>query len=70
MHYATSLKVAGSVAQKIMRLLLNSLNPSGHIMALGFTQQLSEISTRNHPGGKRRPARKADYLTAFCRPIV
>jgi hypothetical protein len=32
-------------------------------MALGFTQPLTEMSTRNLPGGKGRPARKADNLT-------
>jgi hypothetical protein len=37
-------------------------------MALGSTQPLTEISTRNLPGGKGRPARKAD-LTAICEPI-
>jgi hypothetical protein len=38
-------------------------------MALGSTQALTERSTRNLPGGKERPARKAD-LTAICEPIV
>jgi hypothetical protein len=28
------------------------------------------MSTRNLPGGKRRPARKADNLIAICEPIV
>jgi hypothetical protein len=31
-------------------------------MALGSTQPLTEMSTRNIPGGKGRPARKADCL--------
>jgi hypothetical protein len=39
-------------------------------MALGSTQPLTEISTRILPGGKGRPARKADNLTAICEPIV
>jgi hypothetical protein len=39
-------------------------------MALGSTQPLAEMSTRNLPGGKGRPARKADNLTAICEPIV
>jgi hypothetical protein len=39
-------------------------------MALGSTQPLAEISTRNLPGVKGRPARKADNLTAICEPIV
>jgi hypothetical protein len=39
-------------------------------MALGSTQPLTEMSTRNRPGGKGRAARKADNLTAICEPIV
>jgi hypothetical protein len=35
-------------------------------MALGSTQPLTEMSTRNFPGGKGRPALKADNLTALC----
>jgi hypothetical protein len=38
-------------------------------MAPGATQPLTEMSTRNLPGGKRRPAPKADNLTAICEPI-
>jgi hypothetical protein len=39
-------------------------------MALGSTQSLTEISTRNLPCGKWRPARKADKLTAICELTV
>jgi hypothetical protein len=43
-------------------------------MALRSTQPLIEMSTRNLPGGggggKGRPARKADNLTAICELIV
>jgi hypothetical protein len=39
-------------------------------MALGSTQPLTEMSTRNILGGKGRPARKADNLTVICEPIV
>jgi hypothetical protein len=39
-------------------------------MALESTQPLTEMSTRNIPGGKGRPARKADKFTAICEPIV
>jgi hypothetical protein len=39
-------------------------------MAVGSTQLLTEMSTRNIPGGKGRPARKAGNLTAICEPIV
>jgi hypothetical protein len=34
-------------------------------MILGSTQPLTEMSTRNLPGGKGRTARKADNLTAM-----
>jgi hypothetical protein len=34
-------------------------------MTLGSTQPLTEMSTRNLPGGKGRPALKADKLTAI-----
>jgi hypothetical protein len=39
-------------------------------MALGLTQPLTEMSTRNLPEGKGRPAREADNLTDICEPIV
>jgi hypothetical protein len=35
-------------------------------MALGSIQPLTEMSTRNLPGGKGWPVRKADNLTAIC----
>jgi hypothetical protein len=38
------------------------------MVALGSTRPLTEMSTRNHPGGG--PARKADNLTAICETIV
>jgi hypothetical protein len=39
-------------------------------MVLGSTQPVAEMSTRDLPGDKGRPARKADNLTAICEPIV
>jgi hypothetical protein len=39
-------------------------------MALGSTQPLTEISTRNLPGGEGRQARNAVNLTAIYEPIV
>jgi hypothetical protein len=39
-------------------------------MTLGWTQPITEMSTRNLPEVKGRPARKADNLTAICEPIV
>jgi hypothetical protein len=39
-------------------------------MAPGSTEPLTEMSTRNLPRDKGRPAREADNLTAICGPIV
>jgi hypothetical protein len=48
----------------------NLPNPSSRTMALGSTQSVTEMSTRNLPLGKGRPAHKADNLTTICEPIV
>jgi hypothetical protein len=45
-------------------------NPSSRTMALGSTQPLTEMSIRNLPEGKKRPARKADNLAVICEPFV
>jgi hypothetical protein len=39
-------------------------------MALGPTQPLTEMSTRNFLGGKKRPARKADNLATIYEPNI
>jgi hypothetical protein len=39
-------------------------------MIMESTQPLTEMSTRNLPGGIERPARESDNLTAICEPIV
>jgi hypothetical protein len=44
--------------------------PSSLNMTLGSTQPLTEMSTKNLPGDKGRPAREADNLTAICESIV
>jgi hypothetical protein len=52
-----------------MRWIFSNLpNPSGRTMALGSTQPLTEMSTKNlkKPGGKVRPARRTDNLAAIC----
>jgi hypothetical protein len=36
----------------------------------GVDSSLTEMSTKNLPGCKARPARKADNLSAICEPIV
>jgi hypothetical protein len=43
----------------------NIPNYSSRTMALGSTQPLKEISTRNLPGGKMRSTRRADNLAAI-----
>jgi hypothetical protein len=48
----------------------NLPNPSSRTKALGSTQPLTEMSTRNLPGGKKRPARRADNLAAIYEPNV
>jgi hypothetical protein len=63
---------AGRSRDRIPRrwIFFNLPNLSSCTMALGSTQPLTEMSTRNIPGGKGRPARKADNLTAIYEPIV
>jgi hypothetical protein len=39
-------------------------------MAFGSTQPLTEMSTKNLPGDKERPAGKANIFTAICELIV
>jgi hypothetical protein len=51
-------------------LFFNWPNPSSRTMALGSTQPLTEMSARDLPESKGRPARKADNLTAICEPTV
>jgi hypothetical protein len=67
--YATSRKVAGSIPDEVIGFL-NWPNSSSRTMALGWTQPLTEISTRNLPGDKGRSACGADNLTAISKPIV
>jgi hypothetical protein len=66
-HYATSRKVAGSIPAEVFEFL-NLANPSSRTMTLESIQPLVKMSTRNLPGGKGRPARKAD-VTADYDPI-
>jgi len=67
-HCATSWKVAGSIPDGVIGIF-HWRNPSGCTMALGLTQPLTEMSTRNISWGKRRPVRRADNLTTFKRRL-
>jgi hypothetical protein len=49
---------------------LNWPDPSSRTVALGSTQLLTEMSTRNLPGSKGQWAHKADNLIAICELIV
>jgi hypothetical protein len=62
-------KVADSIPDEVIGFF-NWPNPSSHIVALGSTQPLTEMSTGNLPAAKGRPARKTDNLTSICEPIV
>jgi hypothetical protein len=61
-HYVTSQKVAGSIPDEVIGFF-SWLNLSSRTMSLKSTQPLTEMTTRNLPGGKGRPAREADNLT-------
>jgi hypothetical protein len=50
-------------------MLFNGPVPSSRTMALGLTQLLTEMSTKNLPWGKQHPAHKADNLT-ICKLTV
>jgi hypothetical protein len=48
----------------------NLPNPFGRTVALVSTQPQKEMSTRNFPGGQKRPGRRADNLAAIYEPNV
>jgi hypothetical protein len=50
--------------------VFNLPNTSSRTMALGSSQPVTEISTRNLPEGKGRAARRADNLAAIYEPNV
>jgi hypothetical protein len=70
----TMLQAGSSSPDEVIEFFFNLPNPSSRTMALGSAQPLTEIRTRNilgmFLGGKGRPARKADNLTAIYEPIV
>jgi hypothetical protein len=48
----------------------NLPNSSSRTVGLGSTQPLTEMSTRNLPGGQKWPAFRADNLAVICEPNV
>jgi hypothetical protein len=67
-YYARSSSVAGSISEVVG--FCSCPNSSSRTMTQGLTQPLREMSTWNVPGGKGRPARKADNLVGTCEPCV
>jgi hypothetical protein len=65
-HYATSQKIMCLTSDKLI-WIINWPNLSSCIMAIDSTHPLTEISIRNIPTVKGRPARKDDKLTAICK---
>jgi hypothetical protein len=68
-HYATSRKVVGSVPVDVIGFS-NWPNLSSPTLPQVSTHTLTECVPGNLPGGKGRPARKADNLTAMCELII
>jgi hypothetical protein len=58
------------VSDEVNFFFFNLPHPSSRTMALGSIQPLTKMSTRELPGGKKRPARRADKLAAICVPNV
>jgi hypothetical protein len=52
-----------------MDFFFNLPNPFSRTIDLGSTQPVTENNTKNLPGGKGRPARKAENLIRICEPI-
>jgi hypothetical protein len=65
--WGTMLQAGRSPGRVPVEVDLFSLpNSASRTMALGLTEPLTEMSTRNLPGGKKRPAHRADNLAAIC----
>jgi hypothetical protein len=70
-HYATSRKVAGSSPDEVNFFSVDLILPAA-FMALGSTQPLTEMSTRNLPEGGRVKGGRRVRLTTLppSEPIV
>jgi hypothetical protein len=62
-NYATSRQVASSMPDAVNKSF-KWPNISSRTLAFESTHSLTEMSFMNLPGGKGRPTRKADNLTA------
>jgi hypothetical protein len=50
--------------------IFNLSNTSSRTLALESNKPLTEMSTRNLPGSKKRPERRADNLDTICESNV
>jgi hypothetical protein len=70
-HAVAMLQAGRSRVRFPMRwIFFNLPNPYSRTISLESTHPLTEMSTRNLPGSKGWPGRKAGKLTAICEPIV
>jgi hypothetical protein len=67
-YCATNRKVSASIPDGVTGIL-HSHNLFGRIVALGSTQPLTAVSTRNNSwgGGQRLLVRRTDLTTFMCR---
>jgi hypothetical protein len=69
-HYPTSRKVAVSIPNEVTGSF-DWPNPSNRTIGPGVDSAFNRNEDQESSwGGKGRPARKADNLTAICEPIV
>jgi hypothetical protein len=68
-RYARRRKGADSIPDEVTEFL-HLPNPSSRHTSQGSTQTPTEMTTRNLPGSKEQPMRKADNITAICEPTV
>jgi hypothetical protein len=64
-HNITSRKVTGSIPDEVTGFFLIYLIFPAAQWPWGSNQLLTELNIRNLPGGKERPPRKAENLTAI-----
>jgi hypothetical protein len=59
-----------SIPDEVTDFFFNLPNPSSRTLALGLTQLLTEMNTRNRLRGEARPPREAYNLSAICDTIA
>jgi hypothetical protein len=64
-YYVTSQKVVVSVPDESLNISIDLILPAA-LWLWRRLKSLTEMSTRNLPGGEGRPAYKTDSLTVIC----